>query len=157
LHRIDSNPIVAEKIAMPFNSPLYFLFLALLYPVFYLVADRWRWCVLLTASLIFYAALKVPYLLGVLALVTLASYLLGILIDGADRPKLKGVLLCCGIAVNLLVLVVMKYLPFLWENLASLLHLVALPSQVQPVGILVSIGVSYYIFQALSYLIDIYF
>jgi alginate O-acetyltransferase complex protein AlgI len=141
---------------MPFNSLKYFLFLPAVYLLYYLVADRARWCVLLAASLLFYAALNVPYLPVLLVLVALTSYGCGIWLARADDPKLRRVLLFGGIAVNVLILGVMKYLPFLAENLKALATLLALPARIQPVQAFVAIGVSYFIFQAISYLIDIY-
>jgi alginate O-acetyltransferase complex protein AlgI len=141
---------------MPFNSLKYFLFLPIVYLLFYFVGERARWCVLLTASLLFYAALNVPYLLGVLILVTMTTYAFGIWLDQAHTPKSKRALLWGGIAANVLILVVMKYLPFLSENLKVLSSLFSLDTQIQPVKAFVAIGVSYYVFQAISYLFDIY-
>jgi alginate O-acetyltransferase complex protein AlgI len=141
---------------MTFNSLNYFLFLPVVYLVFYAVGERARWCVLLAASLLFYAAFRVPYLLAVLALVTLTSYCFGLWLDQASSPRTRRLLLWCGVAVNVAILVLMKYLPFLAENLRALCILLSLESPVQPVQAFVAIGVSYYVFHALSYLFDIY-
>ena len=141
---------------MPFNSPKYFLFLPIVYLVFYLVGERARWSVLLAASLLFYSALNVPYLLVVLILVAITTYSFGVWVDQAGSPKTKLALLWMGIGVNILILTVMKYLPFLSESLKTLSTVLSLDVKVQPIRIFVAIGVSYYVFQAISYLIDIY-
>ncbi len=141
---------------MPFNSLKYFLFLPVIYLVFYFVGERARWFVLLASSLLFYAALNVPYLLAVLILVAMTTYGFGIWLDQAESAKAKRVLLWCGVATNVLILVGMKYLPFLSDNLKALSTLLSLDTQIQPVKAFVSIGVSYYVFQAISYLFDIY-
>lgn len=141
---------------MLFNSLKYFLFLPVVYLLYYFVGDRARWFVLLAASLLFYATLNVPYLLVVLVLVAITTYGFGIWLDQAETPKLKRTLLWSGIAVNVLILVGMKYLPFLSENLKSISNVLSLDSQIQPVKAFVAIGVSYYVFQAISYLFDIY-
>ena len=141
---------------MPFNSLKYFLFLPVVYFVFYLVGERARWSVLLAASLLFYAALNVPYLLVVLILVAITTYGFGIWLDQAGTPKAKRALIWGGIGTNLLILIIMKYLPFLSENLKALSALLSLDAQIQPVKIFVGIGVSYYVFQAISYLVDIH-
>lgn len=141
---------------MLFNSLKYFLFLPAVYLVFYFVGQRVRWIVLLTASLLFYASLNVPYLLVVLALVAMTTYGFGICLDHAKTPKAKRAMLWGGVAANVLILVVMKYLPFLWENLKVLASILSVDSQSQPVKAFVAIGVSYYVFQAISYLFDIY-
>ena len=141
---------------MPFNSLKYFLFLPVVYLVFFFVGERARWGVLLAASLLFYAALDVPYLLVVLFLVAITTYSFGIWLDRADTPKTKRALIWGGITANILILVVMKYLPFLSENLKALSEILSLDDKIQPVKAFVAIGVSYYIFQAISYLVDIY-
>jgi len=141
---------------MAFNSITYFLFIPIVYLVFRIAGERIRWCVLLAASLIFYAALDVPYLLAVMGLVTVVTYGFGIWLDGAESPKVRQRLLWGGITANVLILIVMKYLPFLSENLNSLAALLAYDTRIQPVPVFVAIGVSFYVFQAVSYLIDIY-
>lgn len=141
---------------MPFNSFKYFLFLPVIYLIFYFAGERVRWCVLLAASLLFYSALNVPYLLVVLILVAMTTYAFGIRMDSAESAKAKRVLLLGGIATNVLILVVMKYLPFISENLKALSTLLALDTQIYPINAFVAIGVSYYVFQAISYLFDIY-
>ena len=99
---------------------------------------------------------EVPYLLVVLILVTITTYSFGIWLNQADSPKAKRALLWGGIGVNLLILIVMKYLPFLSENLMALSEFLSLDAKIQPVKAFVAIGVSYYVFQAISYLADIY-
>jgi len=142
---------------MAFNSLTYFLFLLAVYLLFFLVGDRARWCVLLAASLLFYAALKVPYLLAVLALVTITTYGFGIWLDQANTRKRRRALLWGGIAANVLILIVMKYLPFLSGNLNALSSTFSLDFRIQPVKAFIAIGVSFYVFQAVSYLCDIYY
>ena len=141
---------------MPFNSLNYLLFLPIVYLVFHFAPERARWVVLIVASLFFYAFLEVPYLLAVLLLVALTSYGFGIWLDRARSARARRALLWGGVAANVTILVAMKYLPFLSENLRALAALLALDSQIQPVRAFVAIGVSYYVFQAISYLIDIY-
>ena len=141
---------------MPFTSLEYLLFLTTVYLVYFFVGERFRWGVLLAASYIFYATWKVPYLLAVITLVSLTTYGFGIWIDQATSARAKRYLLWAGIAANVMILVVMKYLPFLSENLKSLSTLLSVDTQFQPIKAFATIGVSYYIFQAISYLFDIY-
>lgn len=121
---------------MTFNSLSFFLFLPAVWLVFYVAADRWRWLVLLLASYAFYAALGVPYLPGVLLGVTAITYGCGLLLARAGEEAKRKRIFWGGVGLNLAVLVGMKYLP------------------VYPV--LVGIGVSYFVLQAISYLADIY-
>lgn len=141
---------------MTFNSFDYFLFLPVVWLVHHLLGQRLRWLFLLAASLVFYASLEVPYLLGVIVCVTVATYGFGRWIHVARSLAAKRRLLWSGIAVNLLILVALKYVPFLTENLNLLLGLLGSPARVPHTQLLVAVGVSYYVFQAISYLSDIY-
>lgn len=140
---------------MLFNSLEYFLFLPAVWLVHHFIGQPFRWLFLLAVSLIFYVSLKVPYLLGVITLVTIVTYWFGLWIYNAP-PKLKRLLLWTGISTNVLILVIMKYLPFLADNLKIFLSFFDSASKVPHVQVFVAIGVSYYIFQAISYLSDIY-
>jgi D-alanyl-lipoteichoic acid acyltransferase DltB (MBOAT superfamily) len=141
---------------MPFNSFTYLLFLPIVYLFFHIVGERARWLVLFAASLLFYTILNVPYLLVVLVLVAVTTYSFGIWLDLANTATAKWALLLGGITANVLILVVMKYLPFFSENLEVVSTLLSLDTHAQPLKAFVAIGVSYYVFQAISYLTDIY-
>jgi alginate O-acetyltransferase complex protein AlgI len=141
---------------MPFNSLSYFLFLPVVFLVHYFSPDRLRWLVLLVASFVFYAALKAPHLIFVLLLVTTASYFTGIRIEQCENPGSKRCLLWGGITANVLVLVTLKYLAFFTLNLNRLLGFVAPGVTISDNEAVISIGASYFVFQAISYLIDIY-
>lgn len=141
---------------MPFNTLSYFLFLPVVFLLHYFTPDRFRWLVLLMASFFFYAALKAPHLIAVLLLITTITYFTGIWIDRQQDPRTKQYLLWGGISANVLTLIILKYLPFITQNLNLLLKQLA-PGTTVPVSkAIIAIGVSYFIFQAISYLIDIY-
>lgn len=141
---------------MTFTSLPFFLFFPAVLFLFSLTPSRFRWLVLLVASYFFYAYLKVPYLLIVLAAVTVFSYGCGHKIHSAEVACLKRFWLWIGIASNISVLIWLKYIPFLAENLNQLLSWIALDFTLVKVHQLVAIGASYFVFQGISYLIDIY-
>jgi alginate O-acetyltransferase complex protein AlgI len=152
-----------------FNSFSYFLFLPIVFLVYYFSRDSLRWLVLLISSFAFYAALKAPHLIVILLLVTTISYSAGIQIERSESQKAKSWFLWGGIAANVLILSLLKYLPFLTQNINSMIRAFAalnLSLHDKPTvsyfvlssgtTAIVSIGASYFIFQAISYLIDIY-
>lgn len=141
---------------MNFNSIEYLLLIPLVFLGLYLSGPRFRWLVLLGASCYFYLTLKHLYLLGALFWVTAVSYACGILLERCGSSRGKHMLFWGGVAGNLLALVAVKYLPFLERNLNVMLGAVTPQLSVPEGRMLVSIGVSYFVFQALSYLIDIY-
>lgn len=130
---------------MTFTSPHFFLFIAVVYLVFCAVTNRLRWFVLLVASYGFYAFFQSPFLLLTLAVVSLIGYAGGLWMGWSQRHISRGAILgLCTIAC-LGILFCTKYLPHF--------------PVVQHHGLLstiISIGVSYYTFQAISYLIDVY-
>ena len=135
---------------MAFNSCSYILFLPVIYLIYYFTADRWRWLVLLGASYGFYAALK-PYLLAVLLMVTGISYAFGLHIAAQqDEPSRKRWFWTGNLAL-VAILVLLKYLPFFEAQANSFF---ALNSTIS--SRIVTVGISYFIFQAISYLTDIY-
>lgn len=131
---------------MPFNSLRYLTFLPLVWLAFQAVPQRGRWLVLLLASLGFYTALKAPYLIVALVMVAGVTHVVGGRL-GALREQDGGrSVLWVGIASNLLVLFLLKYLPLFSAS--------GLPFPSNSTWI--SIGVSYFVFQAISYLVDVY-
>jgi D-alanyl-lipoteichoic acid acyltransferase DltB (MBOAT superfamily) len=140
---------------MSFTSLKYLFFLPLLYILFQVVPDRYRWLLLLLASYGFYAAMRVPYLVGVLLLVTLLTYVVGLLLGATSDPTRRRLFLWAGVVGNLLILVLLKYLPFLDENLASLFLWIGFDHISHQSTFFTTIGVSYFVFQAVSYLVDL--
>jgi D-alanyl-lipoteichoic acid acyltransferase DltB (MBOAT superfamily) len=132
------------------------MFLPFVWLIHHLIGQRFRWLFLLITSYLFYASIKVPYLLGVITLVTVTTYFFGLRIQQEKSKKKKLQLLWGGIITNVLILIVMKYIPFLTDNINSLLSFFDSPISAHHAPLFVAIGVSYYIFQAISYLSDIY-
>jgi D-alanyl-lipoteichoic acid acyltransferase DltB (MBOAT superfamily) len=125
-----------------FHSVGFAVFFLLVFPAFVISPHRARWVVLLLASLIFFAALGVPALMVALAAVTLVSYALARLIGTPGRAA--GTWLWTGIVFNVLVLAAFKFLPPAWFGTSA-----AGP-------MLTAVGVSYFTFQGISYLVDVY-
>ncbi|BCG47626.1 Probable poly(beta-D-mannuronate) O-acetylase [Citrifermentans bremense] len=141
---------------MSFASLPFILFCAACVAVFCVTPAKWRWLFLLATSYSFYATFKVPYLLLVLLMVTLICYGCGLLLQQTADPKRRLLLLWGGIAGNLSLLLWMRYLPFVSDNLNGALGLFSLDWRLPSAPQLVALGVSYYVFQGISYLVDVY-
>jgi alginate O-acetyltransferase complex protein AlgI len=120
---------------MAFNSATYFLFFPLVFLLFYLSRGRWRWLILLTASFVFYGSLAVPWLPAVLALVIVITYGTGMGISVGRTEREKKIFFCGGIGANIVILASLKYLP-----------------AIAAIKLPVTVGLSYYVFQSVSYL-----
>ncbi|MDO4572031.1 MAG: MBOAT family O-acyltransferase [Clostridia bacterium] len=136
---------------MLFSSTIFlFLFLPLVICGYFLLYKPWRNYFLLLASLIFYGWGEPSFLLIMLASI-LANYGVGLLL-GRCRSKSRAARawLTVGIVWNLGLLFVFKYLNFTLHNLA------ALGLRVAGTNIALPIGISFFTFQILSYIIDVY-
>jgi alginate O-acetyltransferase complex protein AlgI len=139
---------------MLFNSALYLLFLPVVFFIYYYTKAKYRWIVLLFASFLFYASLGSLYLLLVLLLTILITYFFGLQIYLSKTNKKK--LFYINVTLNVLILICLKYLPFLTTNLNIISKLIHIPMQFPIPEVLISVGVSFYILQTISYLNDIY-
>ncbi len=140
---------------MLFSEPVFvFLFLPLLFLVYVVTPRAARNTVLLLASLLFYAWGEKFFVLVMLGSIAF-NYLVGLLVE-AGRPRgLHKLFLIVGIVGNLGLLVAFKYADFLIGNLnAVLTALNEPPLRVPPIHL--PIGISFFTFHALSYIIDIY-
>ncbi|KLE14655.1 MBOAT family O-acyltransferase [Clostridium sp. C8] len=137
---------------MIFSSSIFiFIFLPLVVFVYYISSKKIRNNILLIASLFFYAWGGLSYL-KILIVSILINYLFGILIDKAkDKINLKRCFLLLGIILNLLLLFYYKYYDFFVSNVNTLFN-----SSLSIKNIVLPIGISFFTFQGMSYIIDIY-
>ena len=164
---------------MAYTSLGFLLFLGIVLVVYYLVPKRYQWAVLLTASYIFYlfsGVAQVAFILGTTA-VTYFSALamqkkrniykkklaaIGPEITRDQKQELKKAsaneirkVQFASVLAVLLVLAVVKYLNFAIENVNTLFSLFKYDASLPLVNIIVPLGISFYSFQAMGYLIDI--
>ncbi len=137
------------------SSTFLFAFLPILLAVYYLCPRRHRNCVLFLASLLFYAWGQVSGLLLLLFSIGV-NYLVGRGIDRAQKRGESGVrALRVGIGFNLLVLGIAKYTFFAVENVNWILGSLGMREiEAKPFGLI--LGISFFTFHAISYLVDIY-
>ena len=109
-----------------------------------------RWALLLAASLFFYASWNAPLTLLLLAVIAV-SYLAGRLLAKLEKPRERQAVLILALALCLGLLLYFKYFRFLAAALAALLG-----QSWKLRDVILPIGVSFYTFQALSYVIDVY-
>ena len=129
-----------------------FLFLPVSLLIHFLCPVRWRNIAILAVSLIFYGWGEPIYVFLMVATIV-ADYLFGFAVSkNADNAKAKKNWLIAAVVFNLLLLGFFKYADFIIENLSA----IPLFSGLSPIGIRLPIGISFYTFQALSYVIDVY-
>jgi alginate O-acetyltransferase complex protein AlgI len=140
---------------MVFSSQLFIYgFVPIFFSLYYLTADRYKNWLILTASLIFYSIGAGSTVL-VLLLSIWVNQFLAIRIEPAP-PGRRKVLLAIGIAANLVGLGYYKYAGFLWQLAGDAIGAAGLPALPAAPSISLPIGISFFTFQAISYLIDVY-
>lgn len=138
---------------MTFSDTIFlFLFLPALLAVYYLCAASIRPYILLLASFLFYACgdPKYFFLIAVASVGTVAVGYAMSHIPEADQTK-RRVLLVCGVAANTGILIYYKYTDFVLSNLSKLAG-----SEYTMKGIALPLGISFFVFKAISYLADVY-
>lgn len=144
---------------MVFSSNIFiFLFLPLVLFFYYISARKIRNYVLLLASLFFYAWGGIKYL-GILIFSIIINYIFAIIIDKVSDNKnitkynisLKKIFLILSIIVNLSLLFYYKYYDFAVANING-----ALGTNFAIRNIALPVGISFFTFQGMSYIIDIY-
>ena len=133
---------------MVFSSAIFiFLFLPLVLLCYFLAPKKIKNYCLLFFSLVFYLFGGPKFVLVLLSIV-LIDYLGAFLIEKSSKKRLS---LFIVISLNILILCYFKYTGFFLENLNNIFNLsIDIPNIVLPIGI------SFYTFQALSYVIDVY-
>ena len=140
---------------MSFTAPEFLLFLAAVLILYRAAPQRWRWAVLLPASYFFYACHNV-WLLSLILLTTLTSYLCALRMEKAASRGRRRAILAVDMAVCLGILFVFKYLDFALGGVFSLLNLFGEHGEFHALNLILPMGISFYVFQTLSYTIDVY-
>ena len=130
---------------MVFSSLIFIIFfLPIFLIIYYLVPNKIKNIILLIFSLIFYAWGEPLYIL-LLLFIAFINYISGLLIDKAKIKRRKTLILILNIFINLAFLFYFKYIDFVLANLG-----------LKTIGVVLPLGISFYIFQTMSYTIDLY-
>ena len=138
---------------MVFNSINYLLFLLLVTIIYYLTPHRFRWITLLAASIVFYWSFVPVYLLVLIAVILL-NYFAGLFMESTEGKKRKRIYLA-GIVGNIAILAFFKYYNFLEINFVALGKILDLNYPAHVISILLPLGLSFFSFSAISYLIEL--
>ncbi len=140
---------------MLFNSIDFFYFLPVVLLVTAVLRQPWKNHALLVAGYYFYGCWDWRFL-GLLFLTTVFDYNIGRLLYASQDPARRRLLLVLSICINLGVLAFFKYFNFFLDSAADLLHLLGMQVSVPTLRIILPVGVSFYTFQSMAYVIDIY-
>jgi D-alanyl-lipoteichoic acid acyltransferase DltB (MBOAT superfamily) len=140
---------------MVFNSFHFAWFFAAVLGVYWLLPRRGQNLFLLGAGYYFYSCWDPRFLLLLIAS-TLADYALGLWVDRLTQPGLRKLGVAFSMTLNLGFLGFFKYFNFFAENLGLLLSRMGLHAPLWTLQVALPVGISFYTFQSMSYVIDIY-
>lgn len=139
---------------MLFNSLAFLLFFPIVAIVFFLIPSlKWRNMFLLVASYYFYMNWEPVYAL-LLITSTAITFFAGILIE--KDAKRKKTYLVLSLILNLSILFFFKYFNWAAWNVTQIMEWMGITIHIPKMNILLPVGISFYIFQALGYSLDVY-
>jgi D-alanyl-lipoteichoic acid acyltransferase DltB (MBOAT superfamily) len=141
---------------MLFDTPVYLIFLSLVVIVYWRLSFRAQNVLLLAASYFFYGWWDWRFLLLMIGSTTI-DYLIGNAIEDAPNPARRKALLIVSLVVNFSILGFFKYFNFFLDSTATALD--SLGFHHVPRGLLSIIlppGISFYTFQEVAYIVDVY-
>lgn len=124
--------------------------------IYYIAPSKWKNACILFFSLVFYAVgtkENIEYILLIIISLVM-NYILGILIGRSRGHKRNWLVL--GLIYNFGILFVFKYLDFVIDNLNHVLHIFLPGIQLEQLHPVLPIGISFFTFQIVSYLVDVY-
>ena len=143
---------------MTFTSTAYLLFLPLVFFLYWLIQRNAKAqnFLLLAASYVFYGWWD-SRLLSIIALMTLTTFYAAILVESSgNNNKMRRTVCGLGIVVCVATLVVFKFFNFFMTSASEFLNLFHIKFSPITLNIILPAGISFYTFQSISYLIDVY-
>lgn len=140
---------------MQLSSFIFLCFYFLVFIIYYILPQKIRWVWLLISSYVFCAFSDYKYAL-VLLLATLVAYFSGLLIGHAEARSKKKLFLLLGIFINAGLLFCFKYLNFFLGSLETIFSWLGFHLDLATINLILPLGISFYAFQTISYLLDIY-
>ena len=140
---------------MNFNSLAYAIFLPIVFLSYWLLPHKYRWLLLLISSYFFYMSWNPKYVILIL-LTTVVSYCAALLLDKQDNKTTRKEILIITLFVCLGVLFFFKYFNFALVSVTAFFELFSIHLHPVTLNLLLPVGISFYTFQTLSYVIDVY-
>lgn len=140
---------------MLFNSLSFAIFFPIVFLLYWALPHRYRWVLLLISSYYFYMSWNVKYVLLIL-FTTIISYGCARLLENCKELLMRKFVLGGAVFLCLSVLFLFKYLSFFMDNVFYAASALAIPLKPMTLKLMLPVGISFYTFQTLSYVIDVY-
>jgi alginate O-acetyltransferase complex protein AlgI len=141
---------------MLFPTLQFLIFFCIVFAVYWsLPRHQWRMLWLLVSSCAFYMSWN-PWLILLIVGSTSVDYFLALRIEAVAAPRFRRALLTLSIAVNLGILAYFKYSLFAMSTAQRVLNWFGVPFDRPLINIILPLGISFYTFEAISYVVDVY-
>ncbi len=140
---------------MLFNSWQYLIFLPVVFLSYLILPHKYRWVLLLISSYYFYMSWNAN-LVVLISTTTLTAYISALQIEKTINKNSKKLWLFINCFVSLGILFYFKYFNFFSSSVVYILNKFSLPVDDFTVNVMLPVGISFYTFQTLSYVIDVY-
>ena len=137
------------------TSILFIVCLTALFFVYWAMPFKLRQGLLLIVSIFFYMSWGAGYILFLACSIGI-SYFAAMLIDKLNDHRKKKTVLVCAVCLNLASLLILKYAGFIWSIALDICSLFSLKLTPLTKALVLPVGISFYTFQTLSYLFDVY-
>lgn len=140
---------------MIFSTIRFVIFFSITFLMYYTVKGKYRWLILLSASYFYYISWSFKYAILLLA-TTSISFVLAKFMDREKNSSSKKRYLCLSLMLNLGILFIFKYFNFFNDTIGLVLTKMNIPQIIPNFKLLMPLGVSFYTFQIIGYMIDVY-
>lgn len=141
---------------MLFNSLSFLIFFPIVLLIYFIIPKKIRYIWLLIASYYFYMCWNARYALLLLAS-TLITYVAGLVIGYCEQKvAVKKAVVAGSLILNFGILFFFKYFDFALSGIEKVLERFGVAFETPQLDILLPVGISFYIFQAVGYTVDVY-
>lgn len=140
---------------MLFNSIEFFVFLPVVFILYWSLPHKYRWVLVLASSYYFYMCWNAKCIVWIL-LTTIVSYVAARWLEKEKSHRKQRVIVGASVFVCLGMLFYFKYFNFFSSSVISLLKYFGFSSTPIILDVILPVGISFYTFQTLGYVIDVY-
>lgn len=140
---------------MTFNSLVFFAFFAVVLLLYFRLGVRGQNRLAIVAGSVFYGAFDWRFL-GLLYLSAVVDYTVGRHLETTENESRRKRLVAISLATQLGILAFFKYVGFFVDSAAGFIHSLGFTADIPTLNILLPVGISFYTFQTLAYVITVY-
>lgn len=140
---------------MSFDSIKFLLFMIIVFIIYWSINNKYRWILLLVASYYFYMSWDIK---GIFLIIftTILSYSSAILMEKTNKKNKRKLILFLTLVIILGILIFFKYFNFFSNTTRNFFMLFSIKLHPMTLKLFLPIGISFYTFQTIAYLVDVY-